>query len=279
MAVKNNARTLIMDLLFADPDVSISIRQFLLAGQLFEISENSIRVALTRLSNDELIETIARGIYCLTKQAKEISEPVANRAKGIRQTRPWNGDFLAVHTGALNRADRGALSRRERTLHLNGFRELQPDLFIRPDNLIESQDITRKRLIQAGVDERASFFVARDFDPIHQKRIPRLWDKKALHNRYQTMSQRIEIWLENADSLTLPVAARESLLIGREAIPLMMTDPLLPEPLIDTLLQQNFFEDVIRLDQRGHAYWKQLYDDIYKEESSNGKSTAMIATN
>ncbi len=84
MAIKNNARALIMDLLYASPDTAITTRQFMLAAGLFAISENSMRVALTRLASDGQIEPLARGVYRLTAQAKAISEPVAPRGQGAR---------------------------------------------------------------------------------------------------------------------------------------------------------------------------------------------------
>lgn len=260
MIIKNNARTLILDLLFAKPDATISTRQFALAGQLFGINENSLRVALTRLSSDSLIESAGRGIYRLSQSAMEISEPVANRVHGVKSTRQWAGSYLAIHTAILRRADRTALKRRERTLRLNGFRELQPDLFIRPDNLAEDFESTRQHLMNTGLDTRASMFIVEHFDADSIQKIPSLWDEKALNDRYKKTSQHIQSWLSLTDQLELEVAARESLLIGRQAIPLMMTDPLLPEPFIDFTLQQQFFSDVQKLDEKGHQLWQQLYN-------------------
>jgi len=259
MVTKINARALIMDLLFADPDAVMNSRQFLLAAQLFAISENNIRVALTRLASDGMIESAARGLYRLSNQAKEISEPVANRAQGIKATKPWSGHYLAVHTGVLGRVDRTALKRRERTLRLNGFRELTPELFIRPDNLAEPIEQTREHLINTGLDARGVMFVASQFDDAHRGQISKLWDKKALNERYKKTSQQVQVWLAMVSELDIDVAARESMLIGRQAIPLMLADPLLPEPFIDPVLQRQFFSDVQRLDLVGHQLWQQFF--------------------
>lgn len=46
---KPNARTLIVDLLLASGGQALSVRQLVKAAQIFDISENSIRVAVTRL--------------------------------------------------------------------------------------------------------------------------------------------------------------------------------------------------------------------------------------
>ncbi len=259
MPTKMNARALITDLLFAEPSAQINTRHFLLASQLFGISDNSTRVALTRLSADGVIESVERGVYRLTDQAKEISKPVANRLGGLNTTREWTGQYLAVHTGGLGRVDRSALNRRERTLHLNGFRELQSDLFIRPDNLEESFDDTLQRLIETGVDASVPMFIIGQFNKSTNKQISKLWDGKALNQRYQKTSQQIQKWLVGFEDLALDVAARESLLIGRQAIPLLMTDPLLPEPFINTVARQQFANDVRSLDQAGYQLWQQFF--------------------
>lgn len=259
MAHKINARSLILDLLFAEPTVVMNTRHFLQAASLFAISDNSTRVALTRLSAEGLLESVGRGQYRLTENAKEISEPVANRANGPTLTRPWNGSYLAVHTGALGRVDRSALNHRERTLRLNGFRELQNDLFIRPDNLAESFSATEVRLFNTGLDSSVPVFIISQFNDATSKKIPALWDTRALNQRYQKTSQHIQQWLSHYEQLELDIATRESLTIGRQAIPLLMTDPLLPEPFVDTKLREQFAADVQTLDKVGHTLWSQFF--------------------
>jgi phenylacetic acid degradation operon negative regulatory protein len=277
MLVKNNARILIMDLLFADPEIVIHTKQFVMAAQLFGITENNIRVALTRLSSEGLIESAGRGVYRLTLEAKEISEPVVHRTGGLKMTCDWAGDYLAVHTGSLGRADRTALKRRERTLRLSGFRELQSDLFIRPNNFAESLENTRTHLVKNGLDTTVAMFIATKFDDQNTSEVITLWDKEMLNVRYKKISQQIQSWFSIVDQLELGVAARESLLIGRQAIPLMMTDPLLPEPFIDSVLQKQFINDVKRLDLKGHQLWQELNNQILLTNDISGdnkKSTS-----
>ena len=113
---KMNARDLIIDLLLGLQGREISIKQIIIAGKLFEISENSIRVAVTRLSGDGVIEAIERGVYQFTLQSHEWADVMLNRKNGIKQTKKWNQQYLAVFTGELGRVDRTALNRRERAL-------------------------------------------------------------------------------------------------------------------------------------------------------------------
>lgn len=254
-----NARALILDLLFANPNVVMSTKQIVLAAQLFEIRDNNIRVALTRLSADGMIQSAGRGVYCLTDQAKQISSPTMTQSKALMATRAWSGNYLAVHTGALGRVDRTALKRRERTLRLNGFRELQADLFIRPDNLAESFASTHDRLINTGLESNAALFIASNFDQHSLQKIPTLWGCKALNERYRKTSAHIQHWLSNMHELDLETATRETLLIGRQAIPLLMTDPVLPDTFVDTQAREQFSLDVLQLDHVGHELWQKFY--------------------
>ena len=61
--------------------------------------------------------------------------------------------------------------------------------------------------------------------------------------------------------MTLEQAARESFLLGRETIALLMKDPLLPEPFVDTQLRENFAQKVMQLDQIGLKIWNQLNEN------------------
>jgi phenylacetic acid degradation operon negative regulatory protein len=266
MVSKINARSLVLDLLFADVDSTLSIKQLLLAGELFCISGNSIRVAITRLSNDQMLESAARGMYRLSSNAKDKVKQLAYRADSIHFSKTWSGHYLAIHTGALGRVDRTALSVREKLLHLNGFRELQTDLFIRPDNLSESLAEIRERFIAAGFDARALFFIIKEVDHHYQQAVNELWDSESLNQKYKKMSSHIQAWLSRYDELELDVALRESLLIGREVIPQMKHDPLLPEPLINKQLQTAFFEDVQLLDQTGQRLWKRFMESHMHDE-------------
>ena len=82
---KMNARDLIIDLLLGLQGREISIKQIIIAAKLFEISENSIRVAVTRLSSDGVIEAIERGIYQFTAKSHEWADVMLNRKNGIKQ--------------------------------------------------------------------------------------------------------------------------------------------------------------------------------------------------
>ena len=62
-------KPLILKLLLAADGQQLSARDAISAGALFDIAENHIRVALTRLTAEGLIEATARGQYQLTPRA------------------------------------------------------------------------------------------------------------------------------------------------------------------------------------------------------------------
>src|SRR5262245_65852161 len=109
------------------------VRALVAAGDLFGISENSVRVTLARLLADRLIARDDRGAYRLGPGAEAVSRQVASwRDLGARM-RPWDGGWLAVHTAGLGGAHRTQRRRRSRGLPLPRFRDLGHGLRAPPD--------------------------------------------------------------------------------------------------------------------------------------------------
>ncbi|CAM4257671.1 hypothetical protein F901_02525 [Acinetobacter dispersus] len=258
--VKMNARDLIIDLLLGLQGRAISIKQIIIAARLFEISENSIRVAVTRLSSDGVIEAIERGVYQFSLQSHEWANVMLNRKHGIKQTKVWGNQYLAVFTGELGRVDRTALNRRERALKHFGFKELEQGIYIRPDNLVITFDQLISELKTSGLENSAKICQIGHFDAHTLVLIPTLWPTQTLNLNYEKYSQMIQKWLSTVDQLSLEDAARESLLLGRQTISLLMNDPLLPEGFVDVQLREQFAQSVQQLDQTGLDAWQKFYE-------------------
>lgn len=257
---KLNARHLITDLLLASEGQPVSIKQMILAAKLFGLSENGIRVAVTRLSSEGVIVAVERGVYQLSEQSHEWANVMLNRRTGLRETKVWNQQYLAVLTGTLGRVDRTALKRRERALKHYGFRELEQGVFIRPDNLAASFEDILKNLKTAGLEPEAKMCQISYFDQVTAGMIKKLWATETLNKNYEKYSHIIQHWLSRVPALGLEDAARESLLLGRQTISLLMKDPLLPEPFINIEARNQFAADVQQLDQVGQQLWQQLHE-------------------
>jgi phenylacetic acid degradation operon negative regulatory protein len=102
----------------------------------------------------------------------------------------------------------------------------------------------RERLYKLGLEQDAAVFVAHEFDALREQRARALWDGKQLSRNYDDMRARLEGWLAHARELEPDVAARESFLLGNEAIRQLVFDPLLPAPLVDTDARRAFAETV-----------------------------------
>ena len=195
-----NPRELILRLLIGSDDARVSARVAVSACALFGIRENSARVALVRLSADGMIEATGRGEYRVGAKAAELSDDVRSwRDRESRVREEWSGDWVAACWTPPARSDRSALRRRDRAFRLLGFRELERNLFVRPDNLVGGVAAVRERLSKLLLDADAcGVFVASDLDEERDRRARALWDGKKLTKGYAAMRRRLEAWLRRA---------------------------------------------------------------------------------
>lgn len=257
-AMTPNPRHLILKFLLGADGEALTAREAVAACGLFGIRENSVRVALVRLAAAGMIEAAGRGAYRLGANATGLAEDVSTWRAAESRVRDWSGAWVMAHCGGLGRSNRGALARRDRALQMLGFRELDHECFVRPDNLVGGVEAVRERLYKLGLDSAAAVFLANGFDAEREKRARALWDGAALTRSYRRTREQLERWLARADELEPEVAARESFLMGGGAIRQLVFDPLLPDPLVDAAERRAFVETVRRYDTAGHAIWRRL---------------------
>jgi phenylacetic acid degradation operon negative regulatory protein len=256
--VRLKARNLILNTLLAAGDGGQTVRAAIASCGLFGIRENTVRVALVRLAAEGLIESTGRGTYRLGPRAVALARDVATWRTAETRVRTWDGGWITVHVGALQRSNRVALRSRSRALALLGLRELDPGLHVRPDNLVGGVDEVRTRLLKLGLDTAAAVFVASGFDADRETRARALWDGRSLTQTYCATREGLERWLALAGSLAPDVSAREAFVLGNEAIRLLVFDPLLPSPLVDVDERRAFAAAVRRHDEAGRAIWRRL---------------------
>lgn len=243
----------------ARPDHRLLAREAVTACRLFAISENSVRVALARLSADALIAAEGRGSYRLGSKAMGLAGDIATWRSREQRLRPWTGSWLAVFTDALGRSDRTSLRRRERALQLLGFRAWSSGLHVRPDNIEQDVSAVRRRLLSLGLEPDAVVVSTDDWSPEQTARLVRLWDGDALNAAYRDRQTVLERWMRQAATLAPDVAARESFVLGNEAIRQVVFDPFLPPPLVDVQARHDFVDTVRAFDRLGHDIWRGLY--------------------
>ncbi|TBW58584.1 PaaX family transcriptional regulator [Marinobacter halodurans] len=257
--MKPKPQRLLMNLLTAMDEDVLRVRDAISLCELFGVTSNSTRVALTRLSAEGLIESCGRGQYQLTARAHTLTDDLRRWRTALQRLEAWTGQWVAAHLGGLGRSDKPALRRRKRALEMNGFQELSRDLYIRPDNLRGGVASVRERLYRLGLEGSAPVFLLSHLDDHYVPRARNLWDTTGLEQRYRDTASHLRQWLDQADRLSPEAAARESFVIGDRAIRQIVFDPLLPEQMIDATARQTFVDTLLTFDQTGHAIWRRLY--------------------
>jgi len=252
-----NPKNLILNLLLANDGAPLSAADAVGSCALFGIRENSVRVALVRLGVAGLIASAGRGTYRLGPQASDLAEELSSWRTSESRVCDWGGAWIMVSTGHLGRSNRSALRTRQRALALLGFKELDDTLHVRPDNLVGHAPVVRERLHKLGLEAQAPVFFATDLPPELDERARTLWQGESLNTAYRQTRQQLEDWLTHAGELEPEVAARESYLLGHQAIRRLVFDPLLPEPLVDVAERRAFTRTVLAFDQTGHRIWRE----------------------
>ena len=257
--MKVNAKRLILSFIIAWGNKPLAVQNLIYACSLFGISGGTVRVNIARLVSESCIKTTGRGYYELCSEYSDFSDNILRWRTALDQLIPWSGDWLAVYCGNLGRTNRKQNLSRERALKLVGFRALEKDLYIRPDNLAGGVGSIRSRLYDLGLDEEALVFKASELANSHDE-LANLWDTRGLIANYDSLTRKLATWLANIDQLNLKQAATESFIYGENAIRLMVFDPLLPEQLIDTGSRESFFRTLIEFDKKGHELWHSILD-------------------
>ena len=254
------ARELLLRLLLVADGGQLPAWEAVKGCALFGISENNARVALTRLVTAGLVEAAGRGVYRLGPRGRVLGQQVRAWRHAEQHARAWSGQWVAVHAAALGRTDRPALRVRQRALALAGLRELEPGLFVRPDNMAGGVEVLRERLYALGLSRQAAVFQAAQFGEEREARARRLWNVALLERGYASGLQKLERSLARLPRLAPDSAAREAYLLGDEGIHQLVFDPMLPQPLVDVELRRAYAEMVKRYDEAGHQAWRRFMD-------------------
>lgn len=245
----------------------VKASHMVMAGQLFGVSENHVRVALTRLTSEGFLKSVSRGVYTLGNKAEPAGEDVKDWASRLDAPAHWSGRFIAVHTNPLGRRDRQQVAQREKALAMYGFREIESGLFLRADNLSWGLDGLMTRMISKGLEPEAYCFYFSPRSEQQLKQIKQLWDSKKLERFYKSHHEKMKTWMLGYPGMALEKAAKEAYLLGSEGIYQVRLDPLLPDEWIDHELRTSYFNTVRQFAETGQQIWKTLQVRILKEET------------
>jgi phenylacetic acid degradation operon negative regulatory protein len=255
---KPSAKSLVLDLLSTLRRGAMPVRALLDAGVLFGIAEISVRVALTRLVAEGLVDRDERGHYRLGRGALAVRDRVGSWRRLDGRLRPWRGGWIGVLEGrqpARDGARRGARRRGGRALRLLGFRELERRLAVRPDNLEGGVERLRAELGALGLEAGTLVFELGGLDALTEARARSLWGAEALVAGYRKARRELERSQRRLARLPGPEAMVESFLVGGRALRQLALDPLLPEPIVPAGERDALVEAMRGYDALGRDCW------------------------
>ncbi len=253
-------KELVLDLVTVRYPHPCSIRELLQAARIFDITDNSLRVTVTRLVAQGALSSQQRGLYVPGSALREWMQEIRTWRSAAQRMCAWEGNYLLATAGEEKiRGDRQQVRIRERVFDLLGFRTLTPGLMIRPANLLESPAAMLQRMRSLGVSEEMLLFVVQEIAAIDVQQLQQLWPLAELNQSYAALTRQLRGWLASAGTLSLPQAARECFLMGRQAIRHINRDPMLPDAWIDAALRREFFHSANEYDSYGQQVWKRLF--------------------
>jgi len=253
--VKPSAKSLILDLLQSLRGRSMPVRALVEAGLLFGLAENGVRVALARLLARGLVERDGPGRYRLAASAQPVSRRVGGWSSADARALRWSGAWVLAFVHGLAKRDRPARRRDARALAFLGFAELDPGLFVRPDNLRGGVAGTRRALHELGLDPGARVLAASELDEKTEARARRLWDGAALVRAQREVRDEIARSAARLPRLDREAAMVETFLVGGRAIRQIALDPCLPEAIAPEAEGRALVAAMREYDRAGRASW------------------------
>ncbi len=252
------ARELVIDFLSNRYPREMSAQEITGVGAALGFSEQSLRMALTRLVEGAVAVNPGRGRYRLSASGEAMRQEVRKWRNLGELAKPWSGAWIGVFDAAVPRSDRAALRRHERAMRLRGFREIQAGLWIRPANLRDSVAELRDHLRALGLHPSALVVGLHDLDDEACAKATGLWDTAAMLARYRALTEELLASKIKLARLELPTAAAESMVLGRDVIRHINLDPVLPEDLMPSRALATLVRTMTEYDQQAREIWRRF---------------------
>jgi phenylacetic acid degradation operon negative regulatory protein len=252
------ARELVIDFLSNRYPREMSVQEIAGVGIALGFTEQSLRMALTRLVEQSVSANIGRGRYRLSPSGEAMRNEVRKWRHLDDLAKPWSGAWIGVFDASVPRSDRAALRRHERAMRLRGFRELQSGLWIRPANLRDSVAELREHLRALGLHPAALVVGLQDLDDDAGAKATSLWDTAAMLATYRALADELLASKSKLERLPLDRAAAESMVLGRDVIRHINLDPVLPEELMPQRALTNLIRVMCDYDQNARQIWRRF---------------------
>ncbi len=231
------------------------VRALIASAAIFELAENNVRVALSRLATTGMVEQTERGEYHLGPRAAHMQSRVASWRQLAEQLIPWDGSWIGVHmfTQARSRGTSG--HRQAKALRLNGFEQFAPGLFLRPNNLAGGIVASRSALTDSGLASGSPVFRVDALDHSATDKAQRLWNSAAIRRGYRDTIVALQRSRPRLATEPLQAAMIESFRLGGAVIRSLVLDPLLPDTMVPAAERRAVIREMERYDRAGRRLW------------------------
>jgi len=207
-------------LLGAHPPV-LPVGVLVRSGELFGISEGTIRVALSRMVHKQELVQEADGRYALTGRLllRQERQEAGRRPELV----PWLGHWTTalVVTTRRSATDRSALRGHMQRMRM---RELREGVWVRPDNLRIA------RMTQSPVDDCLWATMRPETDPVELAAW--LWDLDAWAAEADELRKELSRWRRRARRTAAAEALAPGFVLSAAVLRHFNADPLLPPELL-----------------------------------------------
>ena len=255
-------RRLILELLDADAAMMANSKRLIAAGGVFGFSPNQMRVALSRLVTDALLDNPQRGRYQLSGDSIAMRNEIQRWQYLEAQLRPWQGDWCALVTGNLAADSSTRFRAQSRALKLRGLRRWRPGIWLRPNNLAGGLDQLCKDVSALGLDTIAGSYLMSETDPNCETSVRSLWHTKAINRDYQHRVLRVQAALQRLEKPNTTATLAETLELGGDMIRALLMDPLLPDTLLGDTHRAQLIAELKCYDVAGRRLWRQFIQDL-----------------
>jgi phenylacetic acid degradation operon negative regulatory protein len=252
------ARELVIDFLSNRYPREMFVQEIAGVGSALGFTEQSLRMALTRLVEQAVAANTGRGLYRLSPSGEAMRDEVRKWRHLGELARQWSGGWIGVFDAGVPRSDRAALRRHERAMRLRGFRELQAGLWIRPDNLRDSVPELREHLRALGLHPGALVAGLHDLDDDARAKATSLWDTDSMLATYRALTDEMIVSRSKLERIPLDTAAAESMVLGRDVIRHINLDPVLPEELMPQRALATLVRTMTEYDQQARQIWRRF---------------------
>lgn len=249
------ANELILDLLAAHEVHELPVSALCKAGSLFDISEQTIRVSLTRLVKQGKITLKERAVYAWNSSGHSLFSVVTNWINKEKDMIHWDGGWVGVLDADISKTDKATYSKHHRAMALYGFKNFKHALHVRPNNLGGGIEKVDRDLIKLGLSPKSLLIIISKVDAQEELKLRSLWNTQYLETSYRLMLEELEQSLDDIQQVDIATAARLSLIQARKVINQLILDPLLPNTLFDPTTRQKLLKLMIRYHEMTRKIW------------------------